>query len=233
MIVGIMQPYFFPYLGYWQLLGAVDKYVVYDDVTYIKGGWINRNNILVNGQSHLITLSLEKPSSFKKINEINITYDIKRREKILKTIEGAYKKAPYFNVIIKEVKELIEKSVTIADLNYFTILFVKEYLGLNTDIILSSNLNKNNELRGQDKVIHITKLLGGDVYYNAIGGVELYDSSSFAVEGIKLCFLKTDKLEYKQFNNEFVSNLSILDVLMFNSPDEVRELMKKYSLIET
>jgi len=232
MKVGIMQPYFFPYLGYWQLLSAVDKYVVYDDVAYIKGGWINRNNILLNGQAHLITLPLEQSSSFKNINEIDITYNMKQREKIIKVLEAAYKKAPYYDTISSKIYELIMNAKTIADLNYEAILAIKDYLGLTTEIILSSSIKKDNELRGQDKVIHINKILGADTYYNAIGGMELYDKLSFAQEGLKLYFLKMAPIEYKQFRNEFVPNLSILDVLMFNSPSETNELLKKYCLIE-
>lgn len=232
MKLGIMQPYFFPYLGYWQLLSAVDKYVVYDDVTYIKGGWINRNNILLNGQAHMITLSLEQPSSFKNINEIDVTHNIKQREKILKTLESAYKKAPFYDSIITQVSDLIMNSKTIADLNHRAVLFIKKYLGFSTEIILSSELEKDNKLKGQEKVIYINKILGSDTYYNAIGGMGLYDDTSFAKEGIKLYFLQMDSVEYRQFKNEFVPNLSMLDVLMFNSPSETNNLLTKYKLIE-
>ena len=232
MKLGIMQPYFFPYLGYWQLINAVDKYVVYDDVTYIKGGWINRNNILLNGKSHLITLPLNQSSSFKNINQIDIIDNAKQREKIIKTLEVAYKKARYFDHVIPIVSDLIMNSKTIADLNYKAILFIKNYLGLKTEILLSSNLVKDNNLKAQDKVIHINKLLGSDVYYNAIGGMELYDKASFAKEGIELYFLQMDKVEYPQYKNDFVPNLSILDVLMFNSPDEINELLTKFTLVK-
>jgi len=231
MKVGIMQPYFFPYLGYWQLLFAVDRYVVYDDVTYIKGGWINRNNILLNGKAHLITLPLEHSSPYKKINEINIIQDLKQREKVIRTIESAYKKAPFYESFFTEISNLIMYSKTIADLNYETILFVKNYLSLSTEILLSSELKKNNELKGQDKVIHINKLLGSDTYYNAIGGMELYDKLAFDNEGLQLYFLKMDStIEYKQFKKEFVANLSILDVLAFNSPNEICKLLGRYQL---
>jgi hypothetical protein len=232
MKVGIMQPYFFPYLGYWQLLSVVDKYVVYDDVAYIKGGWINRNNILLNGKAHLITLSLEQSSSFKNINEIDVTHNIKQREKILKTLEAAYKKAPYYQNVIPKIMDLILSAKTIAELNYKTILFFKDWVDLKTDIILSSELEKNNNLKGQDKVIHINKILGSDTYYNAIGGIELYDSLSFAKEGINLFFLKMDGVKYSQYKNEFIPNLSIIDILMFNSPKEIKQLLSKYSLIK-
>ena len=232
MKVGIMQPYFFPYLGYWQLLSAVDKYVVYDDVAYIKGGWINRNNILLNCKSHLITLPLEQASSFKNINEIDITHNMKQREKVLKTLEAAYKKAPFFETIFPLLSNLIMSSKTIAELNYNSILDVKEYLGLNTEIILSSELEKDNTLKGQEKVIHINKLLHSDTYYNAIGGTELYDKASFDQFGLKLLFLKMSDLKYGQFQNDFVPGLSIIDALMFNCINDIKQLLKQFTLVE-
>ena len=231
MKIGIMQPYFFPYLGYWQLLAAVDKYVVYDDVNYIKGGWIARNNILLNGQKHLITLPLENPSSFKKINEIAITGNMKAREKLVRTIQNAYVKAPYYADVMPWVEDLILHSATIAELNTQSILKVCDYLGIDTQIIVSSELNKDNELKGQDKVIHIVKKLGGDAYYNAIGGRELYDKGQFAAEGIQLSFLKAGDISYQQFGNESVAGLSIIDVLMFNSVEEARGLLSRFELV--
>lgn len=226
-----MQPYFFPYLGYWQLLAAVDKYVVYDDVNYIKGGWIARNNILLNGQKHLITLPLENPSSFKKINEIAITGNMKAREKLVRTIQNAYVKAPYYANVMPWVEDLILHSATIAELNTQSILKVCDYLGIDTQIIVSSKLDKDNELKGQDKVIHIVKKLGGDAYYNAIGGQELYDKDQFAAEGIQLSFLKAGDISYQQFGNEPVTGLSVIDVLMFNSGEEARRLLSRFELV--
>lgn len=228
MKLGIMQPYFFPYLGYWQLINAVDTYVVYDDVAYIKGGWINRNNILVNEKANLITLSLENSSSFKNINEINIIKNGKNAEKIVKTIQMAYKKAPFFNQVMPILENLLLKNDKIANLNYNSILEINKYLKINTNIILSSSLSKDNSLKAQDKVIHINKLLGSDTYINAIGGQELYDREEFKREGIELKFLKMNDIKYTQFKNEFVSNLSIIDALMFNSPEQIRVMLTEY-----
>ena len=118
MKIGIMQPYFFPYLGYWQLINAVDKYVVYDDVAYIKGGWISRNNILLNEKRHMITLPLSSPSVYKRINEIEISKDVIAVKKVIKTIKSAYLKAPYYNVIMPMVEKLISNNITIAALEY-------------------------------------------------------------------------------------------------------------------
>lgn len=231
MKLGIMQPYFFPYLGYWQLISAVDKYVVYDDVTYIKGGWINRNNILVNKQLHLLTLPLENASSFKNINEISITSKISEKEKLLKTIEMAYMKAPFFNEIYPIINKLIMGNNNIALLNYNAILEITKYLNIKTEILLSSEIEKDNSLKAEKKVIHINKILGSDIYINAIGGQELYDRKMFKQNGLNLFFLKMREIKYEQFKNDFVPNLSIIDVLMFNNKEEVAEMLNEYQLL--
>lgn len=229
--VAIMQPYFFPYIGYWQALNAVDEYVLYDDVTYIKGGWINRNNILINKQANLITLPLEGASSFKKINEISVTSNAKVKEKLCKSISMAYAKAPYFNDVYPLVEKSIMKDGIISQIIYETVLDICDYIGIKTKILLSSNINKNNELKAEEKVIDIVKNLGGTTYINAIGGQELYDAQEFKNNGIDLFFIRTKRFEYPQFKNEFVANLSIIDIMMFNSPEKIQELLNEYELI--
>jgi len=231
MKLGIMQPYFFPYLGYWQLINAVDNYVVYDDVTYIKGGWINRNNILVNGKANLITLSLENSSSFKNINEISIIQNGKNTEKIIKTLQMTYKKAPYYMQVMPILENLFLNNFIISELNYNSIIEINKYLNINTKVILSSKIKKNNSLKAKDKIIHINKLLNSDTYINAIGGQELYDRKEFKSEGIELKFLKMGDIKYQQFKNDFVPNLSIIDILMFNSPKQIKEMLDDYELL--
>ena len=230
--IAIMQPYLFPYIGYWQLINAADEFVVYDDIMFKKNGWINRNNILLDNKKHIITLNLSKASSFKLINQINKNIEEKNTKQLLKTIHHAYKKAPYFNNIIPIIEEtLLLPSEKIIELIYFSINKICEYLDISTKIILSSSLNKDNNLKGQDKVIHICELLETTDYINAIGGLELYDKPSFANHNIRLHFLKTDYIEYKQFNNEFISNLSIIDILMFNDVKKVKYYLKNFVLI--
>ncbi|KES17196.1 WbqC-like protein family [Gilliamella apicola SCGC AB-598-B02] len=166
MKVGIMQPYFFPYLGYWQLINAVDKYVIYDDVNFIKNGWINRNNILLNGKKHLITLPLEGASSFLLINQIKTSSKLKDREKLLKTLEQAYKKAPYFEIIFSIFKDtLFYKSEYISDALIFSIQKIVDYLNLNTEIILSSKLNKDNSLSAESGKIVPSRITGTSAKY--------------------------------------------------------------------
>ena len=229
MRLGIMQPYFFPYLGYWQLLANVDKYVVYDDVTYIKGGWINRNNFLINGQKNLLTMQLEKASSYTLIKDIAIKDDF---VKFLKTIEMGYKKAPFFEDsfrLLKDICQCPEKKL--GQFLFNSHIKICEYLGIDTELILSSSFEKHVELKGKDKVISICKQLGADEYINAIGGQELYDKKEFAENGIKLNFLQANLREYRQLKNEFVAGLSIIDIMMFNSKEEIKEMLNDFNLV--
>lgn len=232
MKVGIMQPYFFPYIGYWQLLNAVDKYVVYDDVNYIKNGWINRNRILINGQPHWFTLPLNKASPFNLINEINISSENKVKENMLKTLHMAYHKAPFFNEVFPLVEKTIFYSLNLSESLFFSIQEITKYLGIRTELILSSTLSKDNTLKGKNKVLSICKLLNADVYLNAIGGQDLYDKQEFQEHDLKLEFLQTDKvIIYKQLKNQFVPNLSIIDVLMFNSAEQIKQMLDNYTLL--
>lgn len=232
MKLGIMQPYFLPYIGYWQLLNAVDKYVIYDDVDFIKGGWINRNRILLNGEPHFLNVPMVGASSNKLINEVGVQNNNKIKKKHLKLIDAAYHKAPQYDNIKPLIESIIlQEQDNLAEYLVYSIKKICEYLEIDTELIISSSLNKDTTLKGKDKVISICKLLGADEYYNAIGGKELYSVNEFADQSINLKFLETDKIKYKQFDNiKFVSNLSILDVLMFNETKEVQNYLKKYKM---
>jgi hypothetical protein len=233
MKLGIMQPYFFPYVGYWQLINVVDKYVIYDDVNFIKGGWINRNNILMSGEAKLISLQLQKASPNKLINEIEIHENTRNIKKLLKTIESNYKSAPYYATVFPMLENIItydEKNL--AEYLKYSITQICDFLSIDTEIIVSSTINKDNDLRGQDKVIEICKMLDADEYINAIGGQTLYSIEDFNKEEINLRFLKTGNISYEQFDNElFIPNLSIIDVMMFNSRDHIKEILQMYQLV--
>lgn len=225
-----MQPYLFPYIGYFQLINATDKHVIYDDVQYIKGGWINRNNILVGHNKTLFTISLDGGASPNKlINEIYIKDDFK---KFLKTISMVYSRAPY-----KEpVYNLISKICAYEDKNLARFIgnslqLIANYLGIQTQFIYSSSLLKDNQQKAQDKVIAICEELKADVYINAIGGQELYSTDTFKSHNIDLKFIKSLPVQYKQFKGEFVPSLSIIDVMMFNSPEDIERMMDHYELI--
>ncbi|GHV57691.1 hypothetical protein AGMMS49579_23930 [Spirochaetia bacterium] len=229
MKLGIMQPYLFPYIGYWQLIKAVDTYVIYDDVSYIVRGWINRNNLLINGEKKLFTISLNGASPNKLINEISIADEFNN---FLKMLEHNYSKAPYFEQVMKLIKEIViyDKS-NLALFIANSIKIILAYLYINTKLALSSSLDKDNSLKGRDKILDICKLLDASDYYNAIGGIELYSKEEFMQNNINLYFLKTDFISYKQFRNGFIPGLSIIDVMMFNSPEQINQMLDKYELI--
>lgn len=229
MTLAIMQPYFFPYIGYWQLIKAVDIFVIYDDVNYINKGYINRNSILVGNKSQKFTLELIGASQNKLINEIEVGSNSK---KLLKTIEIAYKKAPYFSDIFPMIEDILNnKEKGLARFIGHSLVQISDYLKLNTKFIYSSDIKKENSLKAQDKIIDICKKLEAIDYINAIGGQELYNKEKFKEQNLNLNFLKTELTEYKQFKNDFIPYLSIIDILMFNRLSEVNQLLRKYELI--
>ena len=229
MKIGIMQPYLFPYVGYFQLIGAVDRFVIYDDVNFIKGGWINRNFILSKQGRQRLTLQLLGASPNKLINEIEVGANA---HKLVTTIYQAYHKAPHFGDVFPVVEDcLLFAERNLARFLEHALRNVCTYLGLQTEILVSSQLPKNTVLRGAEKVIAICKLLGGKAYINAIGGRKLYDKGRFLDEGLELRFLQTGAIRYRQYQEEFVPNLSIIDLMMFNARPEVSSILEEFSLV--
>lgn len=229
MKLAIMQPYLFAYIGYFQLIHSVDKFVIYDDVNFIKQGWINRNRILLNDKDSFLTLQLFGVSSFKLINQIEVGNN---QKVLLKKIEHAYKEAPYFKEVFPLLETiLLNQEKKLDKFVEYSLCLINKYLNISTEIIISSALVKKNELKNQEKVIHICELLNAKTYINAIGGKELYQKDKFLGKGIDLVFIKTKEITYKQFNNKFVPNLSIVDIMMFNSKEEIQNMLKEYELI--
>ena len=229
MTLGIMQPYFMPYIGYWQLMAAVDTYVVYDDVNYIKGGWVARNNILMDGKPHMFTITLNGASPNKLFNEITIRDDF---HKFRKMLHSCYARAPYFAEVMPEMDKIFAyENRNLGKFLFHSFQVVLDYLDIDTRLILSSELEKDNTLHGGEKVKHICHLLGADTYINAIGGQHLYDKDDFRQAGIALRFLQTNDISYSQWHYPFVANLSIIDVLMYNGKEGTRNLLKEYTLV--
>lgn len=221
MKVAIMQPYFLPYIGYFQLIGAVDVFVVYDNIKYTKKGWINRNRFLQNGTDVMFSLPLKKDSDFLDVVERELAEEFDRT-KLLNQFSGAYRRAPYF----EQTFLLLERVVRYEDSNLFryihhSLIETCGCLGIGTDIRISSEVNIDHALKGQDKVIAMCRALGADTYINAIGGVELYSREDFKASGIDLAFIKSRPFDYIQFGAPFVPWLSIVDVLMFNATEQI------------
>ena len=229
-----MQPYLFPYLGYFQLAHAVDRFVFADDFTFIKGGWINRNRVLVNNEPAFFTVPLKQTPSTTLIKDVLIddAGESAWRRPVLKTIENFYRRAPHFAAVLPIVQDVLSLATPrIADMARASVLRVGEYLGIETSFVPSSEEYGNAHLKGQDRVIDICQRERSTHYVNAIGGRELYDRDAFAQRGIALSFIATDPVEYRQFREPFTPSLSIIDVLMFNSRDETRALLDRYQLV--
>ncbi|MGF6596454.1 hypothetical protein P3T23_001161 [Paraburkholderia sp. GAS448] len=224
--VAIMQPYFFPYIGYFQLIKAVDQFVVYDNIQYTKKGWINRNRFLKGGRDETFSIPLKKDSDYLNVVERRVSADFNKR-KFLNHLSEAYRKAPHFDPVFA----LVEQVVMLAELNLFA--FIRNsidqtcaYLEIATPILVSSMLPIDHALRGSDKVIAICNALDADTYINSIGGRSLYDKDEFKRNGLTLKFLQSKPIEYRQFGAAFVPYLSIIDVMMFNEKSTVRDLIE-------
>lgn len=235
MKTAIMQPYILPYIGYWQLINSVDKFVLLDDVNFIMRGWINRNNLLLNGKTHLFSLPLEKPSQNKLINQTELNFDTKSRDNLLKTISLAYKKAPFYNDIFPIVEKIfMNPENDLTKFILYSFCLISKYLDLKTKFLISSGLDKDNSLKAEDRIVEICKKLNTKTYINLPGGKSLYDKDSFNAHGIELKFINPDlsKIIYPQFGHDFVANLSFLDIIMFNDVKTIKDFLNEYSLSE-
>lgn len=236
MKVGIMQPYFFPYIGYFSLIHAVDHWVVFDEVQFIRHGWIERNKVLnSNLQTSYVKVPLQKRSRETLIKDVKINYNPDWKKKIFDQLTSYKNKAPRYNETIEFLNEsLKEDFLTVSELNIHLLSSVCEYLGLsfNYSIYSEMSLNINDKIQHPGQwALEITKSLGGNTYINPMGGKDLFSKSEFDNSNIKLLFCKNNLTPYHQFNKEFQEGLSIIDVLMFNSKNSVLDLINDYKLI--
>jgi hypothetical protein len=234
--IAVMQPYIFPYVGYFQLIKAVDEFVFYDDVNFIKQGWINRNKILINGKASVFTIPLLKASSFKLIKdtEINAGLYPKWKKKFLKSIQQNYTKAEYFEPAYRIIENVLSKNsvTTISELAIHSVKSISDYLEL--DIKFYTSSEKFPQFFDLERTLRLKQIcgaLGADVYINSIGGQDLYNKEDFHKEGLNLNFINSALKPYQQFENEFVAGLSIIDVLMFNSKEEVNKMLKNFQVL--
>lgn len=231
MILACNQPYFIPYIGYWQLINCADVFVIGDDYAYINRGWVNRNRILNQNEPMYFGLPLVKASQNKYINEITLA-DM-NFDKLLKTISYNYCKSPNFHEGFDLLKRIFEcKNSNLAYFLGNSMEVVCDYLNIKTRLCYSSSFPENNLLKREFRIYDFCAKTGADTYINSIGGTALYDFDEFRKRNLTLKFIKSNEVTYKQFNNEFVPWLSILDVIMFNSRDEVIRMLNEYKLID-
>lgn len=229
--VGIMQPYFAPYLGYWQHIKSVDCFALYDDVNFIKRGWINRNRIISDGKEKLFSLPLKNISQNRLIMEHQFVDDLGKK-KLWNQIDSAYRKAAEYDNVSKMIKDIIlYESQDIVDYIYNSTVKICDFLNINTSIIRSSDVKNDKGLKAQDKIIDICKMLDAECYINPSGGVDFYDDQLFSDNDIRLRFIKPHLKEYKQMKVGFISGLSIIDILFCVSRDDILEMLDDYEIL--
>lgn len=224
------QPYFLPYIGYWQLIHAADVFLIGDDYSYRTRSWISRNRILLNGAPKYFGIEIREASCNRLCSELQMMEINKKRK--WDQLYDAYHRAPYFNEGMGLAEEILncEKTVLSEFLEY-SIRVICEYLGIDTPIMRTSDLEGNSLLRREHRIYDMCRRLGADTYVNAIGGTQLYDFKEFRERGIRLEFIKSDAISYRQYKEPFVGNLSILDVIMFNPVGEIRKMLDMYTLL--
>lgn len=231
MIIAGNQPYFLPYIGFWQLVNAADLFLIGDNYNFIKRGWIQRNRILINGKPFFFGLEVKHITSFRKINETEfIDFDVAQK---LNTVYRAYRKAPQFDAGYNLVKTILDNPErNVAEFLFQSIKDVCRFLGIDTKFIRSSEIPGNDSYKREYRIYDFCYRLGGDTYLNAVGGQDLYHFDDFEKHGVTLKFIHPNIRPYKQFYNEFVPGLSILDVIMFNSLETIKEMLNDFSVIE-
>jgi hypothetical protein len=230
--IAIMQPYFFPYLGYFQLMQAVDEFVIYDDVNFIKGGWINRNRILINGEVKYFNILLEGASSQKKINDISLLENGRWKKKLLRKVEQAYSKAPFFDRVMPLFEDCVNcEETNLASFLSYSLKKTASFLKVNTTLINASGSFENSNLLGSERVLDICLQRNKSVYINPQGGKALYSKDEFQEKGVQLNFLVSDLMPYKQGASSFVPGLSMLDVMMHNPLEDVQMMLSSYDLM--
>lgn len=230
--IAIMQPYLFPYLGYFQLIAAVDQFVLLDDVNFIKQGWIHRNRILWREKPHLFTWPIVNMSQNRWINQHQFCHFDKTQKAWCQIIRQAYSKAPYFENIFPWLCEMGAISQTnIVPFIRYSLEKLSDFLGIKTDFCLSSDCDIDKTLRGEARILALCRFFGATQYFNLSGGVTLYQKENFDKENIQLRFIRMQEMTYPQFGVVFVPSLSIVDVLMFNTPEKFPMLLGAYEIV--
>ena len=234
-----MQPYFFPYIGYWQLMNAVDEYLIVDDVHYMKNGFINRNKVLVNGEPFNFGFPVRKASQNKLICEHETGIDEAVVDKLLATLKSSYAKAPNFESVYAHVEEVLEFGLKDEGRNLAAFLdngirLTADQLGIKVPILRTSvDVPLDGEYKRENLVLAYCRKRNADTYINAIGGTKLYFQNFFRENGVVLKFIHTnDDISYDQHRADFVQNLSIIDVMMYCSKEQIGEMLSAYTLID-
>jgi hypothetical protein len=230
--VSIVQPYLFPYLGYIQILAAVDTFVVFDTAQFIRRGWIHRNRILLDGAAYPFTLPVVKAPQDTLIKDIELAAEPGHRKKLLRTMEQTYRSAPRYAEVMPLVEAVLNHpTASLNDLLRYQFEQLQRLVGWDTTLVWASERSWTpTEAGPETRILGMVQDLGADRYINPAGGVHLYDPEVFRQAGVDLQFHHMDPVHYPQGNHPYVSHLSIIDVLMWNPPEALPGLLAAYRL---
>lgn len=233
MKLAIMQPYLFPYIGYFSLISNTDYFIFFDTPQYIRKGWINRNRILgANGETTYFTVPIQKADRNTPIDKTVISYNSDWKMKILGQL-NIYKKAPNYNKVINLVEDVFSiDTIWISDLAIRSIVKTCEYLGIDMQYDIFSKMNlKLPQIKEPDEwALYITKELGYSTYVNPPGGMSFFNREKYRKSDIDLQFLLQEIIPYRQNRENFMPALSIIDIMMFCSCSEICEMLCKYKI---
>jgi hypothetical protein len=254
MRIAIKQPYFLPYIGYFQVIGCVDKYIIYHNLNYIKEGWIHRNRLLrVNGEPEYFKIHLENKTSFQKIDQVRVSEGDHWRRKMIKSIYLNYKRSGYFDEVFPVISEVVEfKTSFLWEMAAFSTVRICRYLDIKTEIttdnsgylpvedFLQGTGYLNSEIKEMGiaeyipkltRILYICKKENSDHFIESPGGISLYPKEIFSAHSIKIDFLKVKEFTYKQSTDKFHPHLSIVDVLMNCGREKTKELLKEFTFL--
>lgn len=227
----IMQPYFMPYLGYWQLIHAVDHFVFYDDVNFIKKGWVNRNQTADAEQAHRFTVPLQKASQNTRICDLKLADLETWKNKWFTALKYQYAKAPKLKFTLELLDEGFQSAEGIADLCWNTNVQIHQLFGMQTKLYRSSiHFPSTQQLGRVERLASITKACASETYVNPPGGKELYSSADFKAHGLALKFLQPTLHTYNRGKGVFIPGLSIIDPIMWLGVEGCKALLDGYSL---
>lgn len=236
MKLAIMQPYFFPYLGYFQLMNYVDEWIIFDHIKFIDKGWVNRNRILHPNPEKIwqfISVPLAKRRQFDNINELSIAQNHHWVDSIMGKLT-TYKKAPHYNETIELIHECLSGSpINLSMMLKKTLQQTAQYLGIQTTITTQSHQNwELPEITHPGQwALEISKLKGAKTYINPHGGSEIFQQDEFDNAKIELQFLKPILQPYPQYRGNFTKGLSIIDVMMWNDKHSIQRMLKQDFLL--
>lgn len=229
--IAIMQPYLFPYLGYFQLIQAVEHFILLDDVHFIKRGWIHRNRILWQGAPLLFTWPLAHISQNRLINQHQFCHFEKTQQHWCQLIRRAYAKAPYFNSVFSLLQEIGSVAQTgLVPFIHRSLQAISHFLEIKVPFYLSSECDIDKTLRGEARILALCHFFGATRYINLSGGLGLYQPVHFEKQQVQLQFIQMEDIVYPQGGTPFVPALSIVDVLMFNPPEKRANFLAAYTL---